>query len=200
MAGGPEHLRQGVVRATVPLLCDYPILTTAQIARAAGIGEDELMAVFADKDTVLHACAAALVEHMSAVMDPRDEVRKLDAVRLDQPLAARLIEVLAIVDAFHHRVRADLRALERAVPTGTGAGPSAGRPELRYIDTLPEIRQAVARLLEPDVQHLRLPAAALAEAFLTMSAVGARTANEERPPLPAEQVVDLFLHGALDTH
>ncbi|WIN00355.1 hypothetical protein ACTOB_004055 [Actinoplanes oblitus] len=59
------------------------------------------------------------------------------------------------------------------------------------------VRQAVAGLLRPDQHHLRLPADALAEAFLGLSRTAARTPGEEREPLPAEQVVDLFLHGAV---
>ena len=35
----PEQLRRTIARATIPLLGEYETLTTAEIARAAGIGE-----------------------------------------------------------------------------------------------------------------------------------------------------------------
>jgi hypothetical protein len=54
-------------------------------------------------------------------------------------------------------------------------------------------------LLEADQQRLRLPAQVLAAAFVGMTFGGVRPAGPDRPPLPAEQVVDLFLHGALNT-
>jgi AcrR family transcriptional regulator len=222
MAGtSADEVRQAVVRAALPLIGDYDSLTTAQLARAAGIGEADLLAVFPGMEAVLQACAATMVAHMTAVMDPAAEVGKLDAIRTDQPLASRLVEVLGIVDAYHRRVRAGLDAYHRRVRAGLDAyhrrvragldafeqsvvpapagAPSSGRSELPAITSQPEVRRAVARLLAPDGQRLRLPTAALAEAFLTMSGVAARTANEERSPLPAEQVVDLFLHGALIT-
>jgi len=198
----PEQLRQNIVRAAIPLISEYDTLTTAQIAQAAGIEEIDLVAVFPDKEAVIQACIEMMTTHLSTVMDPTDEIGKLDAIRVDQQLASRLIEVLGVVDAYCHRVRADLNAFEQFVVTGTGttgapSTQSSGRKDLRFLSDQPEFRQAVTRLLEPDAQRLRLPAEALAEAFLTMSTVGARSPNEERLPLPAEQVVDLFLHGAL---
>ena len=199
----PEELRRTVALAVLPLLSEYPTLTTARIARAAGIEEAELLAVFDDKEAVMQACGAMIAAQLSAITEPADEVRKVAAIRVDQPLAARLTEVLGIIDAYHRRVRAELGAFEQAVLAGTagasGAPAPSGRTDLRFINTLPEVRQAVAGLLEPDEQRLRLPAEALAEAFLTMASVGARTENEHRAPLPAEQIVDLFLHGAVIT-
>jgi AcrR family transcriptional regulator len=203
MAGtSPEQLRQIIVRAAIPLIGEYNTLTTAQIARAAGIEDADLVALFPDKDAVIQACMETVTAHLSAAMDPTDEIRKLDAIREEQPLTARLVEVLSIVDAYYRRVRTDLGAFEQAMATGTGttdtpATQSSGRMDLRFITRVPELRQAVERLLEPDRQSLRLPVEALAETFLSMAHVGSRTANEERSPLPAEQVVDLFLHGAL---
>ena len=60
------------------------------------------------------------------------------------------------------------------------------------------MEQAVARLLKPDEPRLRLPAEALAEVFLGLSRFCTWAPNELQP-LPADQVIDLFLHGALIT-
>lgn len=198
-----EQLRQTIVRATMPLIGEYDTLTMARIAQAAGIGEADLLAVFADKEAVIQACMSKLMAHVSAVSDPAGEVSKLDAIRVDQPLASRLLEVIDILGAYYHRVRAGLEAFEQAgfAGDGTGIEPSTrsfSRNDFRVLGGLPEIRRAVAKLLKPDEQRLRLSAEALAEVFLGMSRFCTRAPNEEQP-LPAEQVVNLFLHGALIT-
>ena len=182
-----EHLRETVVQAVIPHLGD-PNLTTARIARTAGVEEADLLAVFPDLDAIMRACAVMMTEQMSVVMDTALELRQVDAIRLDQPLASRLVEVLDIVDAYHRRVRAGLLALELTFASGHGTS-RFGDDDRRYVGGQPEFRPAVTRLLEPDRQRLRLPPEILAEAFLSVSGVGARP--------PAGQVVDFFLHGAL---
>jgi AcrR family transcriptional regulator len=202
----PEQLRQTIARATIPLIGEYETLTTAQIARAAGISEADLLAVFTDKEAVMQECAAMLMEAVSVAFDPAEEIREIGAIRTDQPLASRLVKVIDILDAYYRRTRVDLDdLLPASVPAaGTAAAPGV-RPlipqdEFRSLSSRsPEIREAVARLLEPDQQRLRLPAQVLAEAFVGMTFGGVRPAEPGQSPLPAEQVVDLFLHGALNT-
>ena len=84
-------------------------------------------------------------------------------------------------------MRADLQQV------GTG---SFSRQDFRSLGRLPDFREAVATLLEPDQQHLCLPAGVLADAFLGLCLGGARSAHPDQS-LPAEQLVRLFLHGAL---
>lgn len=186
----PEELRLTIARATVPLIGEYETLTTARIAQAAGVAEADLLAVFPDKEAVLQACVSMFAAHLSAVLDPAAEVRELDAIRLDQPVAARLARVIDILAAYHDRVRAELVSLEHAGFTS--------RTDYRPFGSLPEMEQAVARLLRPDESRLRLPAEALAEVFLGLTRYCTRLPNELQP-LPAGQVIDLFLHGALTT-
>jgi len=202
-----DDLRQSVALAAVPLLGEYETLTTARIAEAAGIDEAELLAVFPDKEAVLRACVATLTAQMSAMLDPAAEMARLDAIRVDQPLAARLAEVLGVLDDYRRRVWAETDAFERGILAGTataaapGARSSAG-VDFRFLPALPEARRAVAGLLEPEAEHLRLPATALADAFLMLCQMAApRREKEEgdRSPLSPGQVVDLFLHGALTT-
>jgi AcrR family transcriptional regulator len=198
-----EQLRKTIVQATVPLLGEYEALTTARIAEAAGISEAELLAMFPDKDAVIQAWTSMVMARLSAASDPAEEVRKLIAIRMDQPVGPRLLEVVDILGAYYHRVRAQLEAFEQTGFAHDGAAAEAATPPLsrndfRVLGSQPEIHQAVAQLLKPDEQRLRLPAEALAEIFLSMSRFCTRAPNEVQP-LPAEQVVDLFLHGALIT-
>lgn len=201
----PEQLRRTIVRASIPLIGEYDTLTTAQIARAAGIDEADLLTVFADKEAVMQACAATLTETVTAAIDPAEEIRAIGAIPVDQPLASRLVEVIDILDGYYQRARANLDDLHLTGMPDAGAAdasdtvrPGIPQSELRSLGGSVEIRQAVAALLEPDEQRLRLSARILAEAFVGMTFGGVRPAGPNEPPLPAEQVVDLFLHGALN--
>ena len=198
-----EQLRKAIVQATVPLLGEYETLTTERIAAAAGVSEAELLTVFPDKDAVIQAWTSMLMARLSAASDSAEEIRKLDAIRMDQPVGPRLIEAVRILGAYYDRIRADLEAFDQAGFAYDGTTTEAGTPPLsrndfRAFGSLPEIHQAVAKLLKPDEQRLRLPAEALAEIFLSMSRFCTRAPNEVQP-LPVEQVVNLLLHGALIT-
>src|ERR1700755_3190129 len=88
----PEQRREAVVRAALPLVAEHGAgVTTAQIARAAGIGEATIFRVFDDKQAVLDACVAA-------ALDPTVVVQELNSIRLDQPLAVRLVGAADAVD------------------------------------------------------------------------------------------------------
>ncbi|WP_305784632.1 hypothetical protein [Symbioplanes lichenis] len=185
-----DEFRRSVVRATIPLLGEFETLTTARIARAADIAESDLLAVFPDKEAVVHAYATFMTEVAQAAFDPASEVRQLTAIPAGRPLAERLAEVIDILDGYHRRVRA---ALDEFVPAPDPPEVAGRRPAIPD----GELRQAVAHVLEPDAQRLRLPARVLAEAFVGLAFGGARPADPHDPPLPPEQLVDLFLHGAL---
>jgi AcrR family transcriptional regulator len=175
-------------------------LTTARIARAADLAEADVLAVFADTEAVMQACVAALTEALTAVFDPAEDVREIGAIGTAQPLASRLVKVIDILDAYNRRVRVDLDdLLPASVPADApDSRPSGSVAELRSLtSSSSEIREAVATLLEPDQRHLRLPAPVLAAAFVGMTFGGVRPPRPDQPPLSAEQVVDLFLHGAL---
>jgi AcrR family transcriptional regulator len=203
----PEQFRRTIARAALPLLAEYETLTTAQIAEAAGIDEADLLAVYADKEAVMRAVVATLTETIAAVLNPAEEVRELEEIRTDLPLASRLVRVIDILNAYYRRVRigyGDL--LPASVPAAGTADVPGSRThvfpkedQLRSLGTSPELRQAVAKLLEPDEQRLRLPTQVLAAAFVGMTFGGiVQPVGPDQSPLPAEQVVDLFLHGALN--
>ncbi|MFF5295831.1 hypothetical protein [Paractinoplanes globisporus] len=135
---------------------------------------------------------------LRVALDPGEAVRQLDAVSVEQPLAARLVAVITIMDAYYERARRGFDDIQRSA--GRRAAPdtpsSFTRDDFRAIGSLPETSQAVTRLLTPDQANLRLPPDVLAEAFLGISLGAARAPHPDRTPLPAGQLVDLFLHGA----
>ncbi|MEV4490349.1 TetR/AcrR family transcriptional regulator [Micromonospora coxensis] len=202
--GGPRRRAPGmsadrrramIVHTALPLLAAHgPRLTTAQVARAAGIGEATVFRAFADKQALLDACA-------SEVLHPGPLLAQLTAVRPQQPLAARLTDAATAVRAHLDRVAAVLGALY-----ATGPAPSAGdaapvpgrqgpdRTLAGHADAAQDVRAAIVALLAPDAEEFRLPVERVAELFLAL--LSPRGPLGAEPPSPAE-VVQVFLHGAL---
>ncbi|UNZ20410.1 TetR/AcrR family transcriptional regulator [Streptomyces sp. 891-h] len=188
----PEQRRAMIVSAALPLVVEYgPLVTTAKIARAAGIGEGTIFRVFTDKEALLAAC-------MDEALRPDDTVAHLEGISLDQPLAARLTEAAEVLRGYMNRigdVAGALASLGKATrPPGPGAkGMEEGQRQREAGLAAP--RAALAALLEPDREVLRLAPERLAEIFQLMLMSAGRSPSPE--PLGDAELVDLFLHGAL---
>jgi AcrR family transcriptional regulator len=201
----PQRLRETITRAAIPLLAEWNAVTPTRIAHAAGIDEATFLTVFTDKDAAL---TAALQELMMTALDPTQFVRELRAIPRELPVATRLTEAVGALDAYHGRIVTALAPLDASDPQQGHPTPDRGtagergtqqinRADFRAAARLDVIRDAVTDLLEPDQEHLRLPIPTLAEAFLGLYSGRKRTPRLEPSPLPAEQLVDLFLHGAM---
>ncbi|MGW7003102.1 TetR/AcrR family transcriptional regulator [Streptomyces sp. NPDC054933] len=187
----PDKRRAMIVTAALPLVIEYGAsVTTAKIARVAGIGEGTIFRVFTDKDALLAAC-------MAEALRSDDTVAHLASISLDQPLTARLTEAAEVMRGHMARIGAVAGAmaaagrLERPAPDQ----PNEGGPLPDREAGLAAPRAALAALFEPDQDTLRLSPERLADAFqlLLMSA--------DRPGAPApltnQELVELFLYGAL---
>ncbi|MEU4302271.1 TetR/AcrR family transcriptional regulator [Kitasatospora aureofaciens] len=189
----PEQRRAVIVAAALPLVVEYgAAVTTAKIARAAGIGEGTIFRVFADKDALLAACLAEALR-------PDDAVAHLAAIELDQPLADRLTEAADVLSGHLARVGAVIGAL-----AGAGRPERAERPApaeaRRSADReagLAAPRAALAALFEPDRDRLRLAPERLAGTFQLLLMSTGRAGMPD--PLSTGELVDLFLHGAIAT-
>jgi hypothetical protein len=200
-----EQLREIVVRAAIPLVEQYDTLTTAQIAEAAGIDDADLLAVFADTNAVVRACLGTVQAYLGEAFDPTDVLRELQTIPLDHPLTARLVDAVGALDRYHARMVAHLAPLEAG-----GAQPSrregATVEALHILDfderglrgaaRIDVIQHAVTELLEPDQERLRLPADILAGALLGMYSARGSAPGREQTRLSADELTDLFLHGA----
>ncbi|PZG03553.1 TetR family transcriptional regulator, partial [Nonomuraea aridisoli] len=168
----PEQRREMIVRAALPLVVEYGTsVTTAQIARAAGIGEGTIFRAFGDKDALLAAC-------MAESMRPDDTLAHVASISLDLPLAERLIEAAEALRGHMTRVGAVAGALAASGPlrdrtpgTGSPARDTERTPDARKAAvngreaSMAATREVLAALFEPERDGLRLPPDRLAEAF-----------------------------------
>ncbi|MFG3299515.1 helix-turn-helix domain-containing protein [Micromonospora chersina] len=189
----PDQRRAMIVRAALPLLATHgAAVTTAQVARAAGIGEATVFRAFPDKDALLDAAVAEALR-------PDTVLAELAAIPLDQPLADRLTAAATALLAHLGRLGAVLAAAHTAGRPGRGRRNATGdrppRDGAQRDEAATATRTAVAALFAPDGDRLRLPADRLAALFLAVLLPG-RPPLADDPPAPAE-LVDLFLHGAL---
>ncbi|MET8571664.1 TetR/AcrR family transcriptional regulator [Streptomyces sp. NPDC004783] len=180
----PEQRRAMIIQTAIPLIAEYgAAVTTAKIARAAGIGEGTIFRVFADKDELLQACVAE-------ALSPEHAVRELDAIDVSQPLPTRLAEAAEALQAHMSRMGAIIGSLGHRGGKHPGTVRGAGRDE-----STARIRAALVELLEPDRAALRLPPERIAALFFGLLFIQPRTDDE--PDLTAQELVEVFLHGAL---
>ncbi|AUH42364.1 TetR/AcrR family transcriptional regulator [Streptomyces sp. CMB-StM0423] len=183
-AMSPEQRREMIIQTAIPLITEYgAAVTTAKIARAAGIGEGTIFRVFADKDELLNAC-------MAEALSPEHAVRELDAIDLSQPLPARLAEAAEALEAHMSRMGAIAGSLGHRGGKHPGTVRGAGRHE-----STTRIRAALAELLEPDRAALRRPPEQIAALFFGLLFTQPRTADET--DLTPRELVEVFLYGAL---
>ncbi|MBB5114142.1 AcrR family transcriptional regulator [Micromonospora echinospora] len=169
-------------------------MTTQQIARAAGIGEATVFRVFTDKEELLQACVAE-------AMDSTTLLQELRSISLELPLAERLVEAGEALDGYLGRMGAVISALHatglqrgRAPVDGGGTADEGGAERGRPDPT----REAISELFEPEHDRLRHPAGTLAEVFLSLTFGRGRFLARGDAKIGAADLVDLFLHGAVD--
>lgn len=180
----PEQRRAMIIQAAIPLITEYgSAVTTAKIARAAGIGEGTIFRVFADKEELLGACIAE-------ALSPEHAVRELDTIDVSQPLPDRLAEAAEALQAHMDRLGAIMGSLGHRGGKHAGTVRGAGREE-----STARVRAALADLLEPERGSLRRPPEQIAALFIGLLFTQPRTDGE--PDLAPRELVDLFLHGAL---
>ena len=174
----PDERRTAIIEATLRLLLENAeMVTTRQIAEAAGIAEGTIFRVFADKDAVIAAVIDAAVdpEPMECALRELDASAPLDRV-LTQAiglLQRRTIEVWRLMSSvgprFHDRVRR----------------PMTDSPALAAI--FDAHRDAIA--VEP-------PAAARYLRALALSTSHPMLTDE---PMAPKKIAALFLHGVTGT-
>jgi AcrR family transcriptional regulator len=185
-----EERRKEIIAATLPLLREHGAnVTTSQIAQAAGIAEGTVFRAFEDKQELL---LAALRSAMSADL----EVARIGQISSELPLAKRLLAAMAAISDYQDRLWWLMRTLQEL---GWRPDPD----ELKQDEHNPRrqmhrIAAAVSTLFPSPAGGLRLeplPAARMLLALAHTNRFQEQGIGE--PSASAEQIVDLFLHGAL---
>jgi AcrR family transcriptional regulator len=188
-----EDRRAMIVHAVLPLLIEHGgTVTTSQIARAAGIGEGTIFRAFKDKDELFDACTAE-------VLRPDHVLDAIAEIPVGQPIENRLVEAAEALGAHLERMGALMGALYSSGRLRRHhLGPHDGKTfKNGRTESMAAMRGAITELFEPEKDRLRLPPEQLAALFLTLLFGGRRTVPADDLP-STRQVVDVFLHGAVE--
>jgi AcrR family transcriptional regulator len=170
----PDERRAMIVRTTLPLLLDNgEMVTTRQMADAAGIAEGTIFRVFADKDAVIAAV-------LDAALDVQPMERAIEAVDPNQDLADALEAVVVVMQ---QRV-VDLWRLFSTL--GPRFHASSRRP--------PVLINALVSLLAAHRHRLAVQPDAAAR-FLRALVLSVTHPMLIGEPMAPREIVHLFLHG-----
>lgn len=184
----PDDRRRMIVRAVLPLVVEHGRgVTTAQIARAAGIGEGTIFRVFTDKDELFDAC-------VEAALDPGEALEMIGEIPNELPLERRLLEAVDALTAHLQRIGAVMGAARagRTRPEEARNRKSVTGDSRR--ESFEAMHRAVRELFVPDADRLRLPVNKAASLFVSMLFAQSRA----MPGSPeTTEMIDVFLHGAV---
>jgi AcrR family transcriptional regulator len=180
--------RRAILDAVIPLLIEKGAsVTTAEMARAAGIAEGTIFRVFADK-------AALIREAVKATMDPSPVKEAIQAISPSESLQASLaVAARALLDHFSRVIA--LAELLRSMPMPSGARESEGRRLIA--ESSAEISAVLTDLFKRHGDELRVvPAKACAALRGLIFASGhPMVPPDER--LTVDEVVAVLLSGIL---
>jgi AcrR family transcriptional regulator len=187
----PDDRRAALVAATIPLLREHGLaVSTRQIAEAAGVAEGTIFNVFPDKQSLLSAA-------ITAAFDPEPVRQAFDRIPRVAPipggaanewrradLRRRLIHAVEVLDVRVAQNEALLPVLRTAAPIADLRPAREG------------LIRAVATVIEPDADLLRLPSVTAASLILSLLFVNRQhiiTPTLER--LKPDAFVSLLLDG-----
>ena len=170
----PAARREAIVSAVLPFLVQQgTAVTSRDLARAAGVAEGTIFKAFQDKDDLYAAV-------MARAIDPEPVERRIEELDPDVPFEERLV----IAAVFMQRRLLDIWSLFGSI------GASVIPPDQRR---MPD-STALTALFAGDSHLVRIPPAIAARQFRSLVlALSHPILNDPAPP--ADEIVELFLHG-----
>ncbi|MQA26383.1 MAG: TetR family transcriptional regulator [Micromonosporaceae bacterium] len=194
-AMSPEERRATIIEAALPLLAEHGTqVTTSQVATAASIAEGTVFRVFRDKQDLIDQC-------VRQALRPEEGLAAVSAVPRDLPLEVRLrVAAHRIADRVS-RIGALMHAL-----SATGYRVERMHDERWHADRqqwIQDTTEALAELIGPEADRLRLPAERVAQVFLgvvfsSQFAGQMRGCQDNADDAHAmNELIDVFLRGVL---
>lgn len=179
----PDLRRAAIIDAAIPLLRHSgPAVTTKQIADAAGIAEGTVFRVFDDKDALIAAAVAQVLDQRPTIA----ELRRIDlALPLRERLRAAVVVITARLDAVWELMFA-MRVMSQ---------PDHARPTHLADHADSELPDALTALIAPDAAQLRVTPAQTARLLRLVTFAGSHPRITDANPLTADEIVDLLLDG-----
>ncbi len=182
----PDHRRAAIVEATIPLLREHGLLvTTRQIAEAAGVAEGTIFGVFADKASLIRA---AVIK----AFDPATAVEIIEDTRGIRDLRTRLVRIVEMLS----RGMAMNAPLMAAVRGSAGAAVADDEMMTELARSRDAVTAAVVAAVAPDAARLRRPPTTIAQMIMFML-FASRSGFGQLEALDAAELVSLLLDGAL---
>lgn len=179
----PQERRAAIIDATVALLAAHGTeITTRQIAEAAAVAEGTIFRVFPDKESLI----AAAIEQ---AFDPAPVEADLHAIDPTLPLEMRLEAAVGVLQS---RFTSIWRLMSAVGMTKMHAD-HHNAPDRRGPPTL----NALAGVFEPDRERLSRDPMMAAQLLRGLIFAGTHPALLIDEPIPASDIVAVFLDGIL---